>query len=105
MLNVIRVILFVIVNLAGWFTIPASYHMADKTGFVPELPPGLPMETFKYWFFGMGMWVWIACAVVSIAYFFMENEWKNWVLLSPMFITALFCAGILIYFNFFYTLA
>ncbi len=103
MLNIIKVILFVIVNVAGLYTIPVLANMALKMDVFPSLPPGHHTEVFKFWFLGIGMWVWIACAFVSVGYFFFRNEIKNWLLLSPLFGTAIFGTAVLIYFNFIYS--
>lgn len=104
MLNIIKVTLFVIVNVAGWFTIPVVASLAAKWSFFPQLPPGPHLETFKLWFLGGGMWVWIISALVSVGYFFARDELKNWLLLAPMYGPAIFGVGTLVYFNFFYTI-
>ena len=105
MLNIIKVILFIIVNIAGWYTISVVASVAIKMDVFPQFTPGsVHAETFKLWFLGGGMWVWIACALTSISYFFLENEWKNWLLLAPMFIPAAYGTAVLIYFNFIYTI-
>ncbi len=105
MLNIIRVLLFIIVNIAGWYTIPVIASIAAKLDVFPKLPPGIHTEAFKLWFLGGGMWVWIICAVISIGYFFTRNELKNWLLLAPMYVTAIYGTAVLLYFNFIYTLS
>jgi hypothetical protein len=101
MLNIIRVILFVLVNIAGWYTIQIIYILATKYGLNPELPVA-HIEFFRWWYFYVALWVWMGCAIISIGYFFTRDELKNWLLLSPMYVTAIYCTGTLIYFNFFY---
>ena len=54
MLNIIRVILFLIVNIAGWYAIPVMALVAMKYGFFPSLPPDY-VSYFKLWYFGVGV--------------------------------------------------
>jgi len=104
MLNIIKTLLFIIVNIAGWYTIPVVAGVSMKIGVFPEFMPGsVHDELFKFWFGGVGMWVWLGCFVVSISYFFLENEWKNWILLSPMFVTGIYGIATVVYFAFIYS--
>ena len=103
MLNIIKVILFVIVNIAGFHTLAIAVGVSAKLGFLPQLPEGYHLETFKFWYFGIGSWVFIGCMLISIAYFFSRSELKNWLLLLPMFGTGIYAFATLIYFNFIYT--
>ncbi len=104
MLNIITIILFVLVNVAGFYTTPIVGNVAIKLGFFPSLPVGEHMEYFKFMYFGGGQWVWIISAIASIGYFFARDGLKNWLLLAPMYVTAIYCTLTLIYFNFFYTI-
>ncbi|MCB9990511.1 MAG: hypothetical protein H6867_03905 [Rhodospirillales bacterium] len=104
MLNIIKVILFVIVNIAGFYVTPVIAHVAIKIDMFPQLPVGEHSEYFKLLYFAGGPWVWIASAVISIGYFFTKDELKNWLLLAPMYLTGIYCTLVLIYFNFFYTI-
>lgn len=105
MLNIIKIILFVLVNIAGFYTTSVIAGVALKLGVFPQLPVGPHMEYFKWVYFGGGPWVWIAAAIVSVGYFFAGDKLKNWLLLAPMYTTAIYCTIVLIYFNFFYAVA
>jgi len=105
MLNIIKVTLFVLVNIAGWYTIPILANLASKIGFFPQLPVGQATEDFKLWFLGGGTWVFIGGFFASIGYFFSREELKNWLLFAPMYAPALFGFAVLIYFSFFYTIS
>lgn len=102
MVNIIKIILFVLVNLAGFYMTAIVANVALKLGMFPQLPVGPHMEYFKMVFFGFGAWVWIAAALVSIGYFFTSGSARNWLLLAPMYVTAIYCAAVVVYFNFFY---
>lgn len=103
MLNIIKVILFVLVNIAGWFTLQVVGAVAMKIGVFPQLP-GDHMEIFKYWYFYVGLWIWMAAAAVSVAYFFASDEKKNWFLLAPMYVMATYASLTILYFSFIYTI-
>lgn len=104
MLNIIKIILFVLVNVAGFYTTSVAAGGAMKLGVFPQLPVGPHLEYFKLMYFGGGSWIWIAAALISVGYFFARDELKNWLLLAPMYVTAIYCTVVLVYFNFFYTI-
>lgn len=102
MINILKITLFVIVNIAGFFCISVLANVAHKLGIFPSLPPGIHMETFKLWFLAGGMWVFLGSVLISIGYFFTRDELKHWLLFAPMYCTGLYGTAVLIYFNFFY---
>lgn len=104
MQNIIRVILFVLVNVAGWYGIQIIAVLAMKYGIFPQLPAEYN-EMLKFWYFGIGMWVLIGSAIVSIGYFFARDEIKNWLLFAPMYITGSYCVATIIYFKYFFSIA
>ena len=101
MLNIIRVILFVLVNVAGWYAIQIVYIVTTKYGLLPDLK-SVDIPTFQFWYFYVGLWVYMGAAVVSVGYFFVRDELKNWLLLAPMYVTAIYCTATMIYFSFLY---
>jgi len=103
MINIIKVILFIIVNVAGWFTIQVVALIAMKYSMFPQLPL-MDMQVLKWWYFSVSIWVWMGAALISIGYFFTKDELKTWLLLAPMYITAIYCVATLVYFKFFYIL-
>ena len=105
MMNIIKLILFSLVNAAGYFTISTIATLAIKLDVFPQMPPGVHMENFKLALFGIGMWVWIGCALVSIGYFFVSDKYKNWLLLAPMYGPAIYSTIVILYFNYFYSVA
>ncbi len=105
MMNIIKVILFILVNVTGFYTNAIMINVAAKWDWVPQLPQGEHVQTFQLWYMGGGMWVFIAAALISVGYFFAKNELKNWLLLAPMYITATYCFAVLFYFNYIYTIS
>ncbi|MEC7029148.1 MAG: hypothetical protein VXW91_05700 [Pseudomonadota bacterium] len=103
MTNIIKIALFVIVNIAGFFTISVLANVAVKIGLFPSLPPGIHTETFKMWFMAGGMWVFIGSVFISIGYFFTRDELKHWLLFAPMYCTGIYGTAVILYFNFIYS--
>lgn len=103
MTNIIKIALFVIVNIAGFFTISVLANVAVKIGMFPSLPPGIHTEEFKMWFMAGGMWVFIGSVFISIGYFFTRDELKHWLLFAPMYCTGIYGTAVILYFNFIYS--
>lgn len=102
MINIIKVILFVLVNVAGFYAIPIVGSIAAKIDAMPSLPTATDYNTFKLWFAGGGLWVYGIGALASIGYFFTRDELKHWLLFAPMYLTVIYGVGVLIYFNYFF---
>lgn len=105
MINILKIALFVIVNIAGFFTLSVLANVAVKLGIFPSLPPGIHMEEFKSWFMAGGMWIFIASVMISVGYFFTRDELKHWLLFAPMYMTGIYGTAVILYFNFIYSVA
>ncbi len=104
MIQLIKAILFLLVNVAGYFTIPLLGGVAAKLDQFPSLPPGEHLELFVLWYFGIGGgWVFGFSALISVGYFVARDSIKHILLFAPMYNTFLFGLGVLIYFNHFHT--
>ncbi len=99
MLNIIKIILFVLVNAAGAFVVPTLANLALMMDVFPSLPIGPIRSSFGLWL-GAHLWVWGLAALGSIGYFFVNSELKTWLLLAPLYMTAIYGVAVLVYFNF-----
>lgn len=99
-MNLIKIALFLIVNAAGFYTVPTVYVLATKFGLMPNTNEYA--ETAHLFFFRIGSFVWPAAALLSIGYFFAGKDLRPWLLLAPIYIPALYTIGIIAYFTFFY---
>lgn len=99
-LNLTKIALFLIVNAAGFFTMPTVYVLATKFGVMPDTNEYA--ETAHLLFFRIGSFIWPVCALASIGYFFAGKEARPWLLLAPIYVPALYTIGIIVYFKYFY---
>ena len=101
MIHLIKIVLFLLVNLGGYNVINLTVWMAVTLGIFPELPPGQELEDFKSLLFQGGFVVWAICALASTGYFVVPHrELRTWLILAPLYGTFLYAAGLMIYFNF-----
>jgi len=100
MLNVIKVLLFVMVNAAGFFVSSVVINLAVMMNVFPKVPQGPDMESFRTLLMAGSMWVWGASALVSVGYFFVERYTRAWLLLAPLYVPAIYTICVMLYFNF-----
>jgi hypothetical protein len=97
-LKIIQIVLFVIVNLFGFYVVPLIANSAVKFGLMPDqLSPDqhyMMMTAFTYY-----VPFWAVAAVASIGFFFTRAEMRAWLILAPLYVPALFGTGILLYFH------
>lgn len=101
-LNLIKIVLFLIVNAVGFYTIPVIINLAVKLGRLPDVATARPeyFETYQFLLLGMAIPVWAVAALISIGYFFASREIRTWLLLAPIYVPALYGTGIITYFHF-----
>jgi len=104
MVNIIKFILFLLVNAGGYYTIPVIMHVVIMTETYPQLSP-VENDMMRHWLFGIGTWVWVAAAFLSVGYFFVPGKIKVWLILAPLYIPAIYGVSTLIYFTYFLSLA
>ncbi len=99
MLHIVKVLLFLFINLAGYFTIPVLINVAVIMGVFPAVPDSM-QQSFGLWLTGGGMWAWIGSALLSIGYFFAQGELRAWLILAPLYIPAIYSLLVMLYFGF-----
>jgi hypothetical protein len=99
MVHVVRLVLFLLVNVAGWFVIPLVINLAHIMNVYPDLPEDL-LHTFAILLLVAGPWVWVAAALASVGYFFTRGELHIWLLLAPMYVPLVYSVLVITYFNF-----
>lgn len=101
MIHLIKIILFLLVNIGGYNVIHLMTWIAVTLGVFPELPPGQDIEDFKSLLFEGGFIVWAVCALVSAGYFVVPHrELRTWLILAPMWGTFLYGLVLMVYYNF-----
>lgn len=97
-IKLIKFSLFVIVNLFGFYVVPLIANTAVKFRMMPDqLTPdqevAFSMALSAY------MPFWALAALASIGFFFTRGEMRAWLILAPLYVTALYGFGTLIYFH------
>ena len=64
MIHVIKIALFAIVNALGFYALPTLANVAIMLDVYPQFSTATDLNTFNNLFYGIGMWVWVAAAVV-----------------------------------------
>ena len=100
MVHVVRLVLFLLVNLAGWFAIPLVINLAHMLNVYPDLPNEDLLYNFGFLLLKAGPWVWVASAFMSVGYFFTRGELRIWLLLAPMYVPTIYSVLVITYFNF-----
>lgn len=99
MIDVVKIISFLLVNIAGVFLTSVFLTIAMRLGFFPELPQEENFRTFTNLLSG-GMWCWIAGGLASLGYFFTENRMRaRWLLFAPLYLPFIYDSAILVYLN------
>lgn len=101
-LNLIKIVLFLLVNAVGWYTIPVIINLGVIMELMPNelsIPPEY-FETYKFLLITLSIPVWALSALISVGYFFATREARTWLLLAPIYIPALYNISIITYFHF-----
>lgn len=97
--SIFKTVWFLVIAIAGYGIIITLPHLTIMAGIYPlELPPE-EYQRFQYWFFGGGTWIWLMAVLVSIGYFFAAGPVRRILLWAPVYMTALYCTGVLAYFS------
>lgn len=99
-LNIIKIVLFALVNAGGYFVIPIMINLAVKWDVFPEVGAGKMYQDLIFMLTGAGTFVWAAAGLASVGYFFVKGELRTWLILAPLYVTTIYGLGVLIYFNF-----
>lgn len=98
-MNLVKFAFFVIVNLFGYYVVPLIYNTAVKFRMMPDQLDA-NQELLMSQFFAGYVIFWALAAVASIGFFFTRGETRAWLILAPLYVTAIYGFGTLIYFHF-----
>lgn len=99
MIHVIKILLFLGVNTAGFNSAPVTYVLLSKYYLMPDIKPE-HAEIAGNLFLAGGVIVYCVMALLSVGYFFAPREWRTWLLMAPLFVPALYTLGLTAYFHF-----
>lgn len=97
-IKLIKFTLFVIVNLFGFYIVPLIYNTGVKFRMMPDqLAPD--QELAMSMTFNAYMPFWALAALASVGFFFTRGEMRAWLILAPLYVTAIYGFGTLLYFH------
>lgn len=98
--DLLKIIVFLVVALIGFFTVSIVFYIAHFTGAMPEAIPDESLAAFKTTYFGGTLWAWIAGVAVALGSFFVRGKAARWLLLwAPVYIPAGFAIASLWFFR------
>lgn len=99
--NILKIIIYVLVNIAGFYVTPVTPSVAHMLGVFPEFGEEqiASLELMRSWMFGGGIWVWLVFAFISTGYFFVQGKLRFWLLSLPVAVPVLYQIVMLIRFN------
>ena len=101
MVNVVKILLFAIVNAVGFYATPIMANVAVMTDSVPKFSNEAAASEFHNLFFGGGTWAWVCAAILSVGYFIVKSvELRMLLILAPVFAPIMYCVAILGYYKF-----
>ncbi len=86
MTDIPKLILFLLANLLGFFSVGICYVFGLTTGIISADDPAFDIQHFKEFFFKGTMMTWFICAVFSAAYFFARGRMRFLFLWAPVYI-------------------
>lgn len=99
LLNIVKIVLFLLVNAAGYFAVPTIIALTAKFNLMPFVE-GIEFQTFQFLILTVPIPLWACTALVSIGYFFTAGELRSWLLLAPLYVTVLYGIGVITYYHF-----
>lgn len=80
----VKIAAFLASNLIGFFSVVICYVVGLRTGLLDLSAPSFDPEYFRIYFFTGIPAVWLICALLSIAFFFVKNQARFIFLLAPL---------------------
>jgi hypothetical protein len=74
MKHVSKILAFLLVNAAGFMSVPLCFILVTKLGLLTMPREDLELEAFKTQFMHGTYMTWLTCAIFSIAYFFIKGK-------------------------------
>ncbi|HQX27303.1 MAG TPA: hypothetical protein PKX38_05125 [Alphaproteobacteria bacterium] len=84
MKHVSKILAFLVVNAAGFMSVPLCFILVTKLGLLTMPREDLELEAFKTQFMHGTYMTWLACAVFSVAYFFIKGKERLFFLWAPL---------------------
>lgn len=96
----LNIALLLAVNAVGFFILPLIIVLSIKFGLFPHVPDGPLLHQFSVWLTMIGPLISIPASFFSIGYIFSRTELRFWLLLTPLYVPAIYIILLLTYFTF-----
>lgn len=98
--NIIKIVLFLLVNAAGYLAVPTIFVLATKFNLMPMIEREEDLDAMRFLLFTVPIPLWACTALASVGYFVTSGELRSWLLLAPMYVMILFGVGVIGYYHF-----
>ena len=96
---VLKILLFLAINLIGFFTNAFLVNIGIMFGVYPLMPSQASLDLFNAWLYTGAFWVWVAAALLSVGYFIAEKN-QNWFILAPIYSPLIYSMAVMTYFTY-----
>lgn len=79
-----KILAFLIVNAAGFMSVPLCFIVVTKLGLLKMPSENLELYSFKTQFMHGTYMTWLVCAIFSFAYFFLKGKERLLFLWAPL---------------------
>ncbi|MFN3826658.1 MAG: hypothetical protein ACK4NR_03430 [Micavibrio sp.] len=98
-IKIIKVILFLMVNAAGFYAVPTIIVLATKFNMMPYIEQDADLEMMRFLLFTATIPLWACTALASVGYFITSGELRSWLLLAPMYVMILYGISVIGYYH------
>ncbi|MBP7722649.1 MAG: hypothetical protein KA155_08950 [Alphaproteobacteria bacterium] len=84
MKHVSKILAFLVVNAAGFMSVPLCFITVTKLGLLTMPREDVELDAFKTQFMHGTYMTWLVCAVFSVAYFFIKGKERLLFLWAPL---------------------
>jgi hypothetical protein len=94
-----KIFLFVIFNAIGYYLALTVVTLLLKAEMYPISETAEVMKRINFYVFGIGTWVWLACAVTSVGVFWGDGPRRMFLLALPVLLPTLYVIGAVLWFK------
>jgi hypothetical protein len=94
-----RILLFVIFNAIGYYLALVCVTLLLKAEIYPISETAEVMKRINFYVFGVGTWVWLACAVTSVGVFLGGGPKRIFLLALPVLLPTFYVIGAVLWFR------
>lgn len=97
--DIVRILMFVLTNVLGFFAVSLILYGSAAMGLAPESVPDEHKDQFATLYLGGTMWAWLAGMALSLGYFFTNKTFRIFLLWAPVIIPFVYASAVLAFFR------